>query len=108
MNYKKIIKIIGFLFSGLLVGSLLILVSELVKFSHLNLIPFGGVSWAVWFHPVAIGISFGVLSELFKIYKSVYIFLLVTIISIIIFYFIYNGLLFINPLPFGIDATSII
>ncbi|MBI2459200.1 MAG: hypothetical protein HYV53_01445 [Parcubacteria group bacterium] len=108
MDYKKIIKMISFLFSGLVVGALLILISELIKFSHLNLIPFGGVSWAVWFHPVAMGVSFGILSKLFKINKPIYIFLFVTIISIITFYFIYNGLLFINPLPFGINTSSAI
>lgn len=106
MDYDKIIKIIGFVFSGLVIGALLILISEVIKFSHLNLIPFGGASWATWIHPLAIGASFGVFSKIFKISKPVYIFLLVTIISIIIFYFIYNGLLFINPLPFGINATS--
>lgn len=108
MDYKKIIKIIGFLFSGLVAGILLIFISELIKFSHLNLIPFGGASWAVWFHPVAMGVSFGVFSKLFKINKPVYIFLLTTIFSIIVFYFIYNGLLFENPLPFGINASSTI
>ena len=108
MAYNKIIKIIGFLFSGLVVGVLLILISELIKFSHLNLIPFGGASWAIWFHPLAIGVSFGIFSKVFKISKPIYIFLLATLISIIIFYFIYNGLLFTNPLPFGINATSAI
>lgn len=107
MNYKKIIKMISFLFSALAVGILLILISELIKFSHLNLIPFGGVSWAVWFHPIAIGVSFGVLSKLFKIDKPVYIFLLTTIIGMIAFYFIYSGFLLVNPLPFGINATSV-
>ena len=108
MDYKKIVKIVGFLFSGLSAGVLLIFISELIKFSHLNLIPFGGTSWAIWFHPVAMGVSFGILSKLFKINKSVYIFLLVTTISMIVFYYIYNGLLFINPLPFGINVLSVI
>ena len=89
-------------------GIILIIISELIKFSHLNLIPFGGNSWAIWFHPIFVGLSFGIFSKIFKIQKPIPIFLVITIIGVIIFYYIYNGLLFVNPIPFGIKANPVL
>lgn len=105
MIKNKIINWAIYIISSIIGGLLLIVISESIRFSHINLLPFGGDSWAVWFHPFAFGISFGVLSKIFKIKKSIIIFLGTTIISIIIFYFLYNGLLFFNPIPFSFGIS---
>lgn len=105
MIKNKTINVIVYIICGLLGGFLLIIFSELIKFSHFNLLPLGGESWAIWLHAFAFGISFGVLSKLFKIHKAVYISLSITIFCIILLEIFYNGLLFINPIPFGIGLN---
>lgn len=108
MNVKRIFNLIIYILLSIAGGIILIVISELIKFSHTNLIPFGGNSWAVWFHPIFMGLSFGVFSKLFKIKRPILIFFIITILSIIIFYFVYNGLLFVNPIPFEINVNPIL
>jgi len=79
----------------------LILASEFLKFSHLNLAVFGGHSWATWVYPVLVSLSFGFFSKLLKIGNSKYVFLISLFVFVIIFYFMLNGSLFINFIPFG-------
>jgi hypothetical protein len=98
---KQIISFLSFLACGFIGSISVITLSELTKFSHVNLIPFGGSSWAAWVNPLAIGISFGLSSKLFKMYKPILVFFIVLIVSIITFYFLFNGLLFVNLAPFG-------
>ncbi len=107
MDKKEFFKWLKFITIGLFGSFLLLIISELIKFSHLNLLPFGGSSWAVWFHPLAIGISFYMSSIISKLGKPMIIFIFITLISAVIFYFLYGGLLFVNPTPFGIGAASI-
>lgn len=99
---KNLFSLIYLCIGGMALGLLLIFIFEIINFSHTNLLPFGGSSWALWIQPIAVGISFALFAKLLKIRKILYIFLTALFISFFIFYFIYNGLLFMNPIPFGI------
>lgn len=100
---SKVLRIIIYFTMSISGGVLLILLSELLRFSHLNLIPLGGPSWAIWFHPLAFIISFNLINIIFKIFRPLKLLLLSFIIFFLLFYIIYSGYLFINPLPFNVS-----
>lgn len=66
MIKNKIIDWVVYIIISIIGGLLLIMISELIKFSHLNLLLLGGNSWAIWFHALVFGISFGISSKVFK------------------------------------------
>lgn len=102
MDLKSVLKIFYFVIVGLVASFLLIFISEKIKFSHINLLPFGGQSWAIWFYPLIIGICFGISAIIFKLKKPFLILLLAILICFGIFYFIFKDYLFINYMPFNI------
>lgn len=98
---KKNINFFCFFSLGIVLGVILIIVSEFFKFSHLNLVPFGGRSWALWVFPFSIFLGLFISSFLFKIKNKLKILSLLTIFITVVFFFLANGGLFANPVPFS-------
>jgi hypothetical protein len=97
----KYLNFFGFILAGIVFGIILIVVSEFSSFSHLNLVPFGGKSWALWVYPVVLFLGVFISSFLFKIKNKLIILLSTAIIVFLLFLFVFNGNLFVNPIPFG-------
>lgn len=101
MNKKIILSWLSFIICGFIAGTTLIFFSELIGFSHIG---FMSLSWALWFYPLAFIISFGVSGKMFKIKNLKIIIVTISVIFIILFYIIFEGKLFINFIPFKINA----
>ena len=86
---------------GVVFGIALMICSEFFNFSHTNLVPFGGKSWALWAYPVTLFLGLFISSFLFKIKNKLMILLATAIIIFFLFFFVFNGNMFVNPVPFG-------
>jgi hypothetical protein len=90
-----------FFVASLVFSAVLIFTSEKVGFSHLNLIPFGGESWALWSYPLCILFSFLLFSLIFKIHNKIQFISILAIVIFILFFIVFQGTLFANPMPFN-------
>ncbi|OGL59380.1 hypothetical protein A2752_05480 [Candidatus Uhrbacteria bacterium RIFCSPHIGHO2_01_FULL_46_23] len=106
INISKIfLKFISFVLISVVSTILLIIVSEKTSFSRINLLPLGGPSWALWTYPIYLlfGLSFS--HFIFGLPKRYFTFLLtIWAIIFIVYYIVFNGSVFENPIPFGISA----
>jgi len=96
-----------FILSSLFFSVILIVISEKIRFSHINLAPFGGYSWAVWAYPLLISVGIVLSSIIFKVGNWIKLFLISLVILFAVFFVLTGGLLFSNFLPFGIYAVSV-
>ncbi len=96
----KNLKFVFFFVFGVVFGVVLLVLSEISKFSHLNLAPFGGKSWAMWAYPVAFCIGFVISFFIFKVNKPKLLLVLAVLIFAVFIIFL-KGSLFVNFLPFG-------
>lgn len=101
MNKKMIIKYGVYIFLSLICGIAFIVISEITGLSRLNLIAMGGESWALWIHPLLMSIFFLFFGKVFQIKRYGLLFMVILVAFFILFYFVYNGKLFINPVPFN-------
>jgi hypothetical protein len=98
---KRNLNFFTFLPAGFVLATILIFFSEFSGFSHTNFIPFGGKSWALWAYPAVSFLGFLISSFLFKIKNTPKILLLVAAVIFILFFLVFGGNLFVNPIPFG-------
>ena len=84
----------------------LTIISQLIGFSRENFFPLAGPSYAGWVYPVYFLISFLIFAKVFGLPKRAkYYIIAVSIIFTIWLYFAFEGNMFENPIPFGIDAA---
>ena len=94
-----------FIILGLLGTVALTILSDTIGFSRTNFFPFSGPSYASWVYPVYFLISFLVFRRVLDIPKKANYYIIGAFVVLLIWsYFIFEGELFINPIPFGIDA----
>ncbi|MDD4902157.1 MAG: hypothetical protein PHE24_03395 [Patescibacteria group bacterium] len=98
---KKYLNFSSFFLVGFILAAILIFVSESFGFSHLNFIPLGGESWALWAYPTAFFFGLLISSFLFGIKDKFKILSISLIIIFLLFLFIFSGSLFVNSVPFG-------
>ncbi len=101
MSNQINLKLIKYLVASTILGILLILLSESTKFSHLNLLPMGGRSWALWLYPLSFSICFAGMGFYMKIKNWQFISVAILILLSFIFYVLTGGTLFDNLTPFG-------
>ncbi len=103
---SNIIKYPAFIISGLIGTVFLTIVSQLVGFSRENFLPFAGPYYAGWVYPVYFFISFMIFAKVFQLPKiAKYYIIAASVIFAILLYFIFEGQMFDNPIPFGIGAV---
>jgi hypothetical protein len=95
------LKILKFSIIGIIFGIILMILSEISKFSHMNLLPLGGKSWALWAYPFCFFVSFAGSGYYLKIKNWLIVSIVLFIVFSIIFYMLTSGLLFENLKPFG-------
>lgn len=99
------------MFAVIIAGCLaiiLIIIGECTGLTNLNLIPFGGPSWALWLYPVYFLLAYLILFFVFKLPKKYFWCLIIlSVVVFIVFYIITNGNLFVNPVPFGHGASLV-
>jgi len=105
MKLSKPFSYFAFIILGLIGTVVLIFVSELVGFSHMNFVAFANPSYASWVYPFYFLISFLVFWKVFNLSKRVKYYIIgVFIVLLVWYYFTSEGGFFINPIPFGINA----
>ena len=97
----KKISIFGFILMGIILGVLVIYISEYFGFSHANVLPFGGKSWALWVYPLSFSLSFIIAAYIFKIKEKTKLFISLIFVTFFLFFMIMGTNLFNNFLPFG-------
>ena len=95
-----------FIIAGLLGTIVLIMLSEWIGLSRTSLIPLSGPSYAGWVYPIYFFISFIFFSRIFDLPRRAkyYIFIVAIIFVVWLHFVAFEGNLFTNPIPFGIDA----
>jgi len=106
MHISNVTKYPAFVILGLVGTVILIIVSELIGFSHVNFVALASPSYASWVYPVYFLISFLIFRRILGLSKKVnYYIVFVFIVLLIWYYFTDEGGMFMNPIPFGIDAV---
>ena len=106
MQLSNVSKYPAFIILGSIGTVILIIVSELIGFSHMNFVPLASPSYASWVYSVYFLISFLVFAKIFRLpNRSKYYIVAVFIVLTVWLYFAFEGNMFENPIPFGIDAV---
>lgn len=102
---SNIIRYPVFIILGLAGSAVLIIASELIGFSHMNFVALANPSYASWVYPVYFLISFLIFAKVLRLPNRVkYYVIAASIIFAIWLYFVFEGNMFENPIPFGIGA----
>lgn len=102
LESRPVLKYICFILLGVGGTLLLMLASEVTKFSYFNV---GGISWASWSYPIYFLISFLFFYKIFHLPQKVKnIIVILFVILFVWFYYITQGSIFQNPIPFGLFA----
>ena len=100
-----VLKYLGFIVAGIVGTIALIAISEITAFSHINFVPLGGPSWALWTYPIYFFISFMIFYRIFRLRAEVLWFIIVATFCLTIWWYLSSeGAMFENPIPFGISA----
>ena len=104
-NIGTILRCIGFVVTGSLLTILLLVISEIMQFTHINFVPFGGPSWGQWIYPIYFFLGFLISYILFRLPKKTARTILIAFVVLFVLSYIFTeGQLFINPIPFGVNA----
>ncbi len=102
---QKTLKYTYFIILGFLGALFLVYTSEIIGFSRMSFFPLSGPSYAIWVYPVYLFLSFFVCARFFVLPKKInYIIAIVSLACLLLLFFIFEGSLFNNPVPFGIGA----
>ena len=101
MNVKKIVIYLLFLIIGVVLGVFLLFIANITNFTHTNLTPMGGKSWAMWVNPLSLSLGLFFAALYFKIWKPSLVFIVSLLIAFVFFWLVYNGHILDNPIPFG-------
>ena len=109
MKLSNIQKYPLFIIAGLVGAVVLIVLSELLGVTRTSFVPLSGASYAGWLYPVYFFVSFKIFSKVFDLPKrAMYYVLFVSVILAVWMHFVaFEGELFTNPIPFGINAMAI-
>ena len=104
-NIRAILQYVGFVVTGSLFTILLLVISEITQFTHINFVPLGGPSWALWIYPFYLLFGFLLAYKIFRLPpKALKIILIIFIIISLVYYLGGDDNAFTNPIPFGVNA----
>ena len=101
-NIKKLGLYLLFTIVGITMGSILIVVSEIINLSNINLIPFGGDSWAMWIYPILRTLGMYLSSLILKFKNPLVISLVSLIIFSLLAFAVLGDNIFSNPIPWNL------